>query len=406
MYITRHLESALLQGSQNFPVLLLGGPRQVGKSTTLRHLGGTSREYVTLDDPFQRDMAQNRPQDFLAIHTPPVTIDEVQYAPQLFPYLKMAVDDGAADGAYWITGSQVFPLMKGVTESLAGRVAVLRLAGLTQREEHSLEAEGLLFKPDNPAAAFPEAAMRQNLAQNRPERIWRGQFPRAVTHPDLPPDLFYSSYIQTWLERDVYQQLNLRSESTFLQFVRLLATRTGQELNKGALASDLQIDAKTVTSWLSVLESSGLVFLLPAWAANLGKRVVKRPKVYFLDTGLVCYLCGISDAAALPRSPIFGAIYETWVVGELLRTWWNRGLREHVFYYRDQSQKEIGLILELGEKIIPLEVKTSATPHTPFKNFGVLEPLASRVPYWGCICTVDTPASVGRNAWLIPDVCL
>lgn len=406
MYITRHLEAAVRHGSDNFPVLLLSGSRQVGKSTVLRQLGDSEREYVTLDDPFQRDMAQNRPQDFLAGHRPPVTIDEIQYAPQLFPYLKMAVDDDCADGAYWITGSQVFPLMKGVTESLVGRVAVLRLGGLTGCEEYGLAPHELATNHGELAQSLPEPVVRQKLSQSRFGRILRGQFPRSVTHPDLSAELFFSSYIQTWLERDVYQQLNLRSESTFLQFVRLLAARTGQELNKGALAAALQVDTKTVTSWLSVLESSGVVYLLPAWARNLGKRVVKRPKVYFLDTGLVCYLCGITSEAALQNSPISGAIYETWVVGEILRSWWNQGLREHVFYYRDQSQKEIDLILEIGETILPLEIKVSSTPHAPFKNFEVLAPVAARVPYWGCICTVDAPTSVGDNAWLLPDTCL
>lgn len=406
MYISRHLEPALLRATQNFPVMLLSGPRQVGKSTTLRQLGGAQRDYVTLDDPFLRDMAQHRPQDFLATHPAPLTIDEIQYAPNLFPYLKMAVDQAAADGSYWITGSQVFSLMKGVTESLAGRAAVLRLGGLTQREEYAVQSAGLLNETAKPSASFPGKKDHEKLAQTRFERIWRGQFPRSVTHEELPPDIFFSSYVQTWLERDVYEQLNLRFESTFLQFVKLLATRTGQELNKGALATALQIDTKTVSSWLSVLEASGLVYLLPAWASNLGKRVIKRPKIYFLDTGLVCYLCGLSSPAAVAHSPLRGAIYETWVVGEVLRNCWNLGLREHVFYYRDQGQKEIDLIVENGNQIIPLEIKASASPRSPFKNFTVLDPVSERVPFWGCVCLIDVPVSVGDNAWLLPDTCL
>lgn len=404
MYLPRHIESSFQKTAQNFPITLLTGPRQVGKSTMLRHLADSDRAYVSLDDPIQREMARANPLDFLDLHPAPIIIDEIQYAPQLFPYLKMAVDSAAADNLYWITGSQVFSLMKGVSESLAGRVGVLRMPGFSQREETGSAPAILPFDSETISPTWIGAReVAPELAASRHKRILRGQFPRTITHQNLHPYDFYSSYVQTWLERDVMGQLNVKSSATFLQFVQLLASRSSQEFNRAELAKHLQIDAKTVGAWTEVLVASGLVYLLPSWSVNLGKRVVKRPKIYFLDTGLMCYLCGINDAETLTKSHIYGAAFETFVVGEVLRTIWNKGEPSEVFYYRDTSQKEIDLIVAREGKILPIEIKATSHPNHPFKNFRALNSANLDIPYWACICTAPQPGKIAANGWIIPD---
>ena len=402
MYIARHMEKQILSATENFPVLLVTGARQVGKSTVLQHLTGAEREYVTLDDPLERQLAREQPQRFLQLHRAPVLIDEIQYAPELFPYIKMEVDRRQEDGLYWLTGSQVFALMKNVQESLAGRVMVLRLQGISQSEEIGIrhkpfpsQLEDMLDLSKNPAV--------QSLFSSLNQRILRGSFPRLLTHPDLKATDFFSSYIQTWLERDVAEITNIMDTGAFLQFVRLLATRIGQELNKADLAKVIQVDAKTIGRWLNVLEASAMVFLLPAWSRNIGKRLIKRPKVYFLDSGLASYLIGIESEAQLSSSPLYGAIYENWVVSEILKNKWNDAKEPHIYYYRDVDQKEIDLLIESGEQIVPLEIKSSMSPANAFKNFSALEPLADKIDFGGVICHTDRFLPKDDKLWYIPD---
>ena len=318
MYISRHMEKQILSATENFPVLLVTGARQVGKSTVLQYLAGAEREYVTLDDPLERQLAREQPQRFLQLHQAPVLIDEIQYAAELFPYIKMEVDRRQEDGLYWLTGSQVFALMENVQEALAGRVMILRLQGISQSEEIGIRHSPFPAKLEEMLALSKNPAL-QSLCSGLNQRILRGSFPRLLTHPDLKTTDFYSSYIQTWLERDVAAITNVMDTGAFLQFVRLLATRIGQELNKADLAKVIQVDAKTIGRWLNVLEASAMVYLLPAWSRNIGKRLIKRPKVYFLDSGLASYLIGIESEVQLASSPLYGAIYENWVVSEILK---------------------------------------------------------------------------------------
>ncbi|NLB10779.1 MAG: ATP-binding protein [Clostridiaceae bacterium] len=402
MYINRQMEKQIKTAAKNFPVLLLTGARQVGKSTLLKYLAGEEREYVTLDDPQERLTAREQPQLFLELHKPPVLIDEIQYAPELFSYIKMEVDKRQEDNLYWLTGSQVFSLMKNVQESLAGRVMILRLQGISQSEEIGRKQDSfppqltLISELSKSEALLP---LRNSLNQ----RMLRGSFPRLLTHPDLKAGDFYSSYLQTWLERDVAEITNIMDTGVFLQFVRLLAVRTGQELNKADLAKIIQVDAKTVTRWLNVLEASGLVHLLPAWSKNIGKRLIKRPKVYFLDSGLACNLIGIESEDQLVSSPLYGSLYETWIVSEILKSFWNNGKRPQIYYYRDVEQKEIDLLIYKGDKIYPFEIKSNISPTNAFRNFTVLKPLADKIDFGGVICHTDRLLPKDEKHWYIPD---
>lgn len=395
MYIKRKMEEIILRQNNNFPVILVTGPRQVGKSTLLNEIKEKDRSYVTLDDPIERQMAINQPMEFIKIHKPPVIIDEIQYAPQLFYYIKMEVDKINKDGMYWITGSQVFKLMKNVGESLAGRSLILRLQGLSQSEENYMESssfpdsiENYIQKKDNNIKSF--------------ERILRGSFPRVVTHEDISLELFYGSYVSTWLERDVAKITNILDSDLFLKFVRILATRTGQELNLSEISKIVGIDSKTVDRWIDILITSGMVYKLQSWSKNISKRMIKRPKLYFLDTGILCYLLGINSVESLKSSVIFGNIYETYVVSEILKTYWNNGLNPQIFYYRDTNRKEIDLIIEKEGKIFPFEIKTSHSCKNPYKNFTVLDEVAKDIEYGGIIYEGDKIFSNEEKMWWIP----
>jgi len=301
MYRPRTLESFFLTASGQFPVMLVTGPRQIGKTTFLRHLIADGRSYVTLDDPMLCALAKDDPALFLQRFPSPVLIDEIQYAPQLLPHIKMAVDNNRTPGAFWLTGSQQFHLMKGVSESLAGRVGVVNLLGFSQRE--------LIGNP----AASPFLPTKEILAQRDNskvmqlqelyQRIWLGSFP--ALHQDVPVDrdLFYSSYVQTYLQRDVRDLANVGSESSFLRFLRACAARTGQMLNMLDLCRDSDINQATGKRWLSILENSGIALLLEPYHSNINKRLVKTPKLYFLDTGLAAWLTEWSTPETLSGNP-------------------------------------------------------------------------------------------------------
>jgi len=373
-YKTRTLERFFLTATRQFPVMLVTGPRQIGKTTFLGHLAGEKRSYVTLDDPMVCSLAQEDPALFLQRYEPPVLIDEIQYAPQLFPHIKMAVDRNRTAGQFWITGSQQFHLMKGVSESLAGRVGVVNLLGFSQREllgnataEPFIPGKDLSAKRDNsPELLLPELY----------QKIWLGSFP--ALYQEIPADrnLFYSSYVQTYLQRDVRALANVGNEASFLRFLRACAARTGQMLTMQDLCRDSDINVATGKRWLSILENSGIVYLLEPYHSNFNKRLVKTPKLYFLDTGLAAYLTEWSTAATLEAGAMSGAFLETWVVGEILKSWWHNGKRAPIYYYRDKDTKEIDVLIHQDGTIYPIEIKKSANPgKDAVRHFKVLETL-------------------------------
>lgn len=374
-YRIRTLESFLLTVTEQFPVLLVTGPRQIGKTTLLKHLAGELRTYVTLDDPMIRSMANEDPALFLQRFQPPIVIDEIQYAPQLLPHIKMQVDRDGKPGMFWLTGSQQFHLMKGVSESLAGRTGVVNLLGFSRRELEN-HPHSLPFIPVEEFFTERDSCSSVMLLPDLFECIWRGSFPALWLENPVDRNLFYSSYVQTYLQRDVRDLANVGDEAAFLRFLRVCAARTGQMLNMQDLCRDSDINHATGKRWLSILESSGIVYMLEPFHSNFNKRLVKTPKLYFLDTGLAAWLTEWSSPATLEAGAVSGAFLETWVVTEVLKSWWHNGKRAPLYYYRDKDTKEIDLIIHQDGTLFPVEIKKTASPgKTSIRHFKVLEKL-------------------------------
>ena len=393
-YLPRTLETAIARASAQFPVLMLSGPRQVGKTTLLKALceresaAASPRRYVTLDNPLLLGLARDEPALFLQRFAPPLLIDEIQYAPGLFPLLKEAVDGQGGKGLYWLTGSQPFHLMQNVTESLAGRVAVMQLQGLSSGEVDGHGAQVVPFLPGATAAADPRLDGTAPLAWVY-ERIWRGAFPALYAPGDAADarDLFYGSYLQTYLQRDVRELGQVGDLMAFTRFLRSAAARTGQLLNLTDMARDVGVAPNTAKHWLSVLIASGLVWLLEPYHTNLSKRLVKAPKLYFLDTGLAAYLTAWSSPATLEAGAMSGALFETWVVAELLKSYWHNARQAPFYYYRDKDQKEIDLLIERDGRMHPIEIKKTAQPgRDAVRHFRVLENLGLDIGQGAVIC--------------------
>lgn len=403
MYSQRTLEVFIQSSAGRFPVVLLTGARQVGKTTLLRHLGGKTRTYVTLDDPLVLSLARNDPALFMQRFPAPVLIDEIQYAPELLPYIKMAVDQDKQPGAFWLTGSQQFQLMKNVSESLAGRVAILQLLGLSRQEMLGQGAVQKPFLPDRNELAHWLPTSEPLSLKDLYRIIWRGSYPALALDSAMERDLFLSSYVQTYLQRDVRDLAQVGDEMAFLRFLRASAARTGQLLNIAELSRDADISPVTGKKWLSILQASGLVYLLEPYFSNVTKRMVKTPKLYFLDTGLASYLTEWSSPETLEAGAMSGAILETWIMDELLKSWWHNGLRAPFYYYRDKDQKEIDLLIIQDGTVYPLEFKKTASPDKrDIRHFSVLEKLNLPVGMGGVICLASQALPLDNAAWCIP----
>jgi len=385
--LKRTLSATILEASETFPVILLTGPRQVGKTTLLESLARNGRKYVTLDDLEQRNLAITDPALFLQTFPPPVIIDEVQYAPDLFPYIKMYADKHKRAGDFWLTGSQKFHLMKGVQETMAGRAAIIDLLGLSFHEMTG-QSEYNPFLPDNlHIQKTAETSQKKYTLAEIYRIIWNGSFPKLFTDNYKNRELFYKSYIKSYIERDVKDSYQISNDIAFYNFIRAAAARTGQLLNYADMARDVNIDSKTAKAWLSVLERSGLVKLLEPYHNNFTKRIIKTPKLYFLDTGLCAYLTGWSSPEILEAGAISGAILETYVFSEILKSYWHNGKEGYIYYYRDNDQKEIDFIIESDGKLYPVEVKKTATPGlADIKNFSVLKGLKKEIGQGALIC--------------------
>jgi predicted AAA+ superfamily ATPase len=401
--LERTLKKVVHEASGSFPVLLVTGPRQVGKTTLLESCAEISRTYVTLDDLEARALAVNDPALFLQTHKPPLLIDEVQYAPVLFPYIKMHVDRRKISGDFWLTGSQKYLLMKEVTESLAGRVAIIDMLGLS-----SLEIAGRADKsiPFLPTPEWVERARPHAVSSHVDEvyrRIWLGSYPRLVTDSAAPRDMFYNSYLQTYLERDVKDIMNIGSTVAFYNFLRTVAAHTGQLLNYSKLARDLDIDSKTAKAWLSILCASGLVYLLEPYYNNITKRINKTPKLYFLDTGLAAFLTGWDTPKSLEVGAMNGAVLETYVFAEILKGYWHNGKMPHVYFYRDADQREIDFVFESSGALYPVEVKKTATPAlSASKSFKALAALKKNVGPGAVVCLREKDIPLSNEVAAIP----
>ena len=372
-YIKRDIEEKIRSLNEEYACILITGPRQVGKTTVLRAIMDDSRTYVTLDDMEERALAKRDPAMFLQLHDTPIFIDEVQYAPELFSVIKMAIDNGAAPGSFWLTGSQAFRMMELAQESLAGRVAVLHMPSLSQHEVYG-SGECTPFTVDLPALkARKQTHLPADIAAIY-ERIWNGSMPGLVSGKYTDRDVFYSSYAQTYIDRDVTEQIQLTDKLLFRDFIRAAACRAGQMLNIHDIASDVGVSNDTAKRWLQVLEKSDIIFLLRPYANNLLKRTVQTPKMYFFDTGLVAYFTRYSSPEILANGAINGAILENYVVAEIRKTYMNCGKECLMWYYRDKDSNEIDLVIESDGELHPLEVKRSVNPGTELiRAFAILD---------------------------------
>ncbi len=367
MLLPRTLSGTLSRAVEGFPALLVTGPRQSGKTTLLRSRFGDSHAYVSLEAPHVRERALADPVGFLADHPPPVILDEVQHVPELLSYLQVAIDEDRRPGQWLLSGSQSFPLLQGTSESLAGRVAILTLLPLSwseiqgrarPRDSVDTAVERLLAARRLRGASEPSAQSSEDLAS----WLLRGGFPQlwGPERPDL--DVWMASYVQTYLERDVRSVLAVKDLGSFQAFLRLAAARTGQILNLTDLARDAGVSPPTVRQWLSVLEASHQVLLLRPHFENLGKRVIKSPKLYWLDTGIVSFLLGLRTGEAVLRGPLAGPLFETAVVANLAKLFYHRGLPPPLWYWRSRDGWEIDLLVELEGKLHPVEIKSTTTP--------------------------------------------
>ncbi|WP_027389067.1 ATP-binding protein [Chrysiogenes arsenatis] len=393
----RTLAATIKQVSESFPVLLVTGPRQVGKTTLLEMCAPRGMQYVSLDDLDVRSLAQSDPALFLQTYKPPLIIDEIQYAPQLFSAIKIVVDRSPQNGQFWLTGSQKFHLMQGITESLAGRVAVLDLLGLSAAEIAHQGASSIPFLPSNEIKPLVGVGLMETY-----RRIWLGSFPRVVDHPEIR-DIFYRSYVQTYIQRDVQDVLSISDEIAFHTFLGAIAARTGQLLNYADVARDVAVDNKTVKAWLSVLEASGLVYLLRPYHTNVTKRIIKTPKLYFLDTGLCAYLTKWTSPEALEAGAMSGAILETFVVAEILKSYWHHGKEANLYFYRDTDQKEVDVLIEANNTLYPIEIKKTATPsQNSTKSFSVLQKLGKPIGHGAVLCLTEKIVPLSLHVMAMP----
>lgn len=401
-YIPRSLEAVVKEVTKEYPVVLVTGPRQVGKTTMLQKLmEGTERSYVSLDDLNERAMAKNDPELFLQLHQPPVLIDEVQYAPELFTYIKIYVDKYHDPGAFWLTGSQVFKLMQGVQESLAGRVAVLSMTSLSQAEVYGQNMEPF-------QVALQELSVRKE--QRKPtdakgifERIFRGSMPAIVSGAYSNSQIFYSSYLSTYIERDVRELSETIDSLKFLRFITAVAARSSQMLNVAEIAQDADINQVQAKAWLGILETLGIIFYLHPYSNNLLKRLVKTPKLYFYDTGLVCYLTKWSNAETLECGAMNGAILENYVVSEIAKTYLSCGKEPFMYYYRDKDAKEIDIVIEHDGVLNPIEIKKTSNPGTELtKVFALLDRASVLRDKGAVICMKPEFGAIDRDNYIVP----
>ena len=414
-YKTRTLEKSLNSLIDKCPVIMITGSRQVGKTTLLNHLVATSKQklnYISLDNILIRNQAIEDPELFLRTNGTPLIIDEFQYAPNLLSYIKTKVDNarsnemfgnGEKTGTlYYLTGSQVFNTMSSVSESLAGRIGILDLYGFTTRELNNINES--IFIPDI------ELLKNKEKLPSLPtlsifERIINGSYPEINSENGRNKEQFYETYIRTYIERDVRKLVNVKDEMKFLKFISAIAARTSQEYNASDIAKDIGIDSKTIDDWISILKNTHLIYMLQPYSNNNIKKAIKKPKIYFMDTGLACYLTGYFNAQTLEKSAYNGAIFETYIITEIIKSYTNNGIdpRTRLYYYRDTNQKEIDLLVFYDNKVYPVEIKKSANPgKDAIKNFNIVNKFNADIGNGIVLCMVENILAIDDHNYYVP----
>lgn len=401
-YIRRDLEDKIKALIEDYSCILITGPRQVGKTTVLKNLMTADREYVTLDDLEERKLAKNDPAMFLQLHSLPIFIDEVQYAPELFSYIKIEIDKGAPASSFWLTGSQAFKLMELAQESLAGRVAILHMPALSQHE--------LYGKGTNEPFLLELPKLKERKSKGTPadvsemyDRIWKGSLPGYRSGKYKDREVFYSSYVQTYIDRDVSELVSGVDKLLFRDFIRAAACRVGQVLNVHDIAQDVGVTDDTAKRWLQVLEKSDVIFYLRPYSNNLLKRTVKTPKLYFFDTGLVAYLTRYSSGEILEAGAMNGAILENYVVSEIRKTYQNCARDCLLWYYRDKDSKEIDMVMEQDGVLHPIEIKKSVNPESKMiSSFAVLDKGSVPRGKGALVCMRPELSAVNSENYIVP----
>lgn len=403
-YISRAIEKTFLAAVRDFKVVLVTGPRQCGKTTMMKKMAedeNRGRKYISLDDFAARKMAVESPNLFLQVYKPPVFIDEVQYAPQLFSYIKMYVDEYQQPGDIWLSGSQIFKLMENVQESLAGRVGILKMNTFSQAEIEEVESSP--FRPEIDYLIARGENRKKIEMPELYERIFKGSLPDVVQHELSSRDRLYSSYIATYIERDVREISGIIDSLKFYDFVTATAAHIGQIINFRTIADAAGISVQTAKEWMQILERLGIIFFLHPYTNNLLKRTISKPKLYFYDTGLAIYLTRWSDSITLMNGSFNVAALENFVVSEIVKSYYNAGEEHYINYYRDKDAKEIDIVREINNTVYPMEIKKTGLPDARItKVFSVLENKGKTVAPGIVLCTAQNISTLGKGNYVVP----
>ena len=394
--IEREIKKSIEKINESFRILVLTGPRQVGKTTILKKMLPPNMKMVTLDDETLRIEAKTNPKLFLQTFGKPLFIDEIQYAPELFPYIKMEVDSDSSKGQYWLSGSQTFELMSNVSESLAGRVGIIKMNSLTYKEITN-SINDCVFDPDN--------IRNSNTIQVNDlfEIIYNGGMPELCNTKNMDRNLFFQSYVNTYIERDVRKLINVGNIESFKKFMRNIAIRNGNTLNYSSIASEVGVSSNTIKEWISVLVSSRIIYLLEAYKNNKIDRLTHMPKIVFMDSGLACFLAGYTSREELQLSSSSGNFLESYIVSEIIKSYENKGIPLDITHFRNKEVQEIDLIINKNNKVYPLEIKKTSTPtREMIKSFRFLEKANVKIGNGGIICFCDNLMKIEDNKYYIP----
>jgi len=413
MYIKRNIEKEIDKISEQFTCITIYGSRQVGKSTMVKHFFGENVKCVTFDDLSIRNYAINDPKGFLDYYSTPLIIDEIQKAPSIFEQIKIRIDqekmkqlksEGKPKLLYILTGSNQFELRQEVIESLAGRTAILNMSSLSFSEIYNYESSSA-FSSDIDVLKDKENKYKSKFRNRKEifEDIFKGGMPEYITN-NIDRNVFFNSYVLSYIEKDVINVINPKYESVFLNFMQYIALRTAQQIDYSNLARCLGIDARTIKDWISILETSGIIKLLRPYMANISSSIIKTPKLYFMDTGLCSYLAKIPNSDLLEKSVFAGAFYETYVVSEIIKSYYNNALdyKTNLYYYRDKDQREVDLIIDAFDGIYPIEIKKGINPVSSSKNFKVLEKYNKKIYKGIIIDSEEKIRPVNENVYICP----